>query len=191
MKKFEGETQINNISFRNCKQFQTYERSMLQKRPLCRDARWFVFKPKIPIWVNFGEPLNGKCWYISWPLEHSMVIWYNLWPFGIVCRHLFFFPIRCVWTKKNLATLPLSIYSVGKFSKVFERFFEIKVDRARRPFARHSTESSYVTFLVSPPNSLLSKVTMSKKSRKCQKNLENVERIFKRSKESVKGRKNL
>jgi hypothetical protein len=21
-----------------------------------RVARWFVFKPKIPIWVNFGEP---------------------------------------------------------------------------------------------------------------------------------------
>jgi hypothetical protein len=29
-----------------------------------RVARWFVFKPKIPIWVNFEEPLNGKCWYI-------------------------------------------------------------------------------------------------------------------------------
>jgi hypothetical protein len=29
-----------------------------------RVARWFVFKPKIPIWVNFGGPLNGKCWHI-------------------------------------------------------------------------------------------------------------------------------
>jgi hypothetical protein len=29
-----------------------------------RVARWFVFKPKIPIRVNFGGPLNGKCWYI-------------------------------------------------------------------------------------------------------------------------------
>jgi hypothetical protein len=29
-----------------------------------RVARWFVFKPKIPIWVNFGGPCNGKCWYI-------------------------------------------------------------------------------------------------------------------------------
>jgi hypothetical protein len=26
----------------------------------CRAARWFVFKPKIPIWVNFGGRLNGK-----------------------------------------------------------------------------------------------------------------------------------
>jgi hypothetical protein len=22
----------------------------------CRVARWFLFKPKIPIWVNFGGP---------------------------------------------------------------------------------------------------------------------------------------
>jgi hypothetical protein len=22
------------------------------------------FKPKIPIWLNFGVPLNGKCLYI-------------------------------------------------------------------------------------------------------------------------------
>jgi hypothetical protein len=26
-----------------------------------RVARWFVFKPKIPIWVNFGGPWRGKC----------------------------------------------------------------------------------------------------------------------------------
>jgi hypothetical protein len=40
-----------------------------------RVARWLVFKPKIIIWVNFGDPLNGKCWYI-------------LWPFGIFYGHL-------------------------------------------------------------------------------------------------------
>jgi hypothetical protein len=26
-----------------------------------RDARWFVFKPKISIWVNFGGSCNGRC----------------------------------------------------------------------------------------------------------------------------------
>jgi hypothetical protein len=26
-----------------------------------RVARWFVFKPKIQILVNFGGPLIGKC----------------------------------------------------------------------------------------------------------------------------------
>jgi hypothetical protein len=25
-----------------------------------RVARWFVFKPKIPIWVNFGGPEIGN-----------------------------------------------------------------------------------------------------------------------------------
>jgi hypothetical protein len=32
-----------------------------------------------------------------------MAIWYNLWPFGIVCGHLLCF--WYAWTKKNLATL--------------------------------------------------------------------------------------
>jgi hypothetical protein len=35
---------------------------------LFRVARWFVFKPKIPIWVNFGGSCGGRCWYILWPL---------------------------------------------------------------------------------------------------------------------------
>jgi hypothetical protein len=26
-------------------------------------ARWFVFKPKTPIWLNFGGSCNGSCWY--------------------------------------------------------------------------------------------------------------------------------
>jgi hypothetical protein len=25
-----------------------------------RDARWFIFKPKIPIWANFVGPKMGK-----------------------------------------------------------------------------------------------------------------------------------
>jgi hypothetical protein len=27
-------------------------------------ARWFIFKPKIQIWVYFGGPWNGKGWHI-------------------------------------------------------------------------------------------------------------------------------
>jgi hypothetical protein len=38
------------------------KRARALQRP--RVARWFVFKPKIPIWVNYGGPYNGKCWYI-------------------------------------------------------------------------------------------------------------------------------
>jgi hypothetical protein len=41
-------------------------------------ARWFLLKPRIPIWVNFGGPQIGKCLY-------------KLWPFGIFYRHMGYF----------------------------------------------------------------------------------------------------
>jgi hypothetical protein len=31
-----------------------------------RVDRWYNFKPKITIWANFGEPWNGKGWYVLW-----------------------------------------------------------------------------------------------------------------------------
>jgi hypothetical protein len=37
---------------------------MMQKMFQGRVARWYFFKPKIPIWVNFGGPWNIKGWYI-------------------------------------------------------------------------------------------------------------------------------
>jgi hypothetical protein len=40
-----------------------------------RVARWFIFKPKIPLWVNFGGSCNWRCWHI-------------LWPFGLFYFHL-------------------------------------------------------------------------------------------------------
>jgi hypothetical protein len=63
-----------------------------------RVARLFVFKPKIPIWVNFGGSCNGKSWYIIktiWSilllleifyghLVYFVVIWYNFPQFGIL-----------------------------------------------------------------------------------------------------------
>jgi hypothetical protein len=46
-------------------------------------------------------------------LEYFTAIWYNLWPFGIVCRHLVnFFQIWYVW-KKNLAHLLKTKVRVG------------------------------------------------------------------------------
>jgi hypothetical protein len=58
-----------------------------------RVARWFIFKPKIPIWVNFGSPWNRKCCHILQPfgIHLHTSIWYNLWPFGIVCGNLVYF----------------------------------------------------------------------------------------------------
>jgi hypothetical protein len=43
-----------------------------------RVARWFVFKPKIPLWVNFGGPyiyvLENVCVFYG-HLEYFMEIW--------------------------------------------------------------------------------------------------------------------
>jgi hypothetical protein len=33
-----------------------------------RVAGWYIFKPKIQIWVKFGGPWNGKGLYILWPV---------------------------------------------------------------------------------------------------------------------------
>jgi hypothetical protein len=51
-----------------------------------RVARWFVFKPKIQIWVTFGGSCNGRCWHILWTLGrfyglslYFMDIWYSSW----------------------------------------------------------------------------------------------------------------
>jgi hypothetical protein len=47
-----------------------------------RVARWFAFKPKIPIWVNFGGSLNWKM------LKYFMAIWNILQTFEIIYDHL-------------------------------------------------------------------------------------------------------
>jgi hypothetical protein len=59
----------------------------------------YIFKPKIPIWVNFGGSSTGRCLYILWHLVYFTAIWYMLWTFGI------FFPIWVFCNKKKLATL--------------------------------------------------------------------------------------
>jgi hypothetical protein len=47
-----------------------------------RVARWYIFKPKIPIWVNLGGPRNGKLWDI-------------LFPFAMYWGHLVY--LRAIW----------------------------------------------------------------------------------------------
>jgi hypothetical protein len=66
-----------------------------------RVARWFVFKPKIQIWVKFGGSCNGRCWYILWIcgpfygiLKYFMDLWHSWYIFSVL--------VFC--TKKNLAT---------------------------------------------------------------------------------------
>jgi hypothetical protein len=55
-------------------------------------ASWFILRPKIPNWVYFGVPWNGKCWYILRPfgiiydrLVQFVVIW-NTFPV-MVCLY--------------------------------------------------------------------------------------------------------
>jgi hypothetical protein len=43
-----------------------------------RVARWFLCRPKIPIWVNFGEPWKGKCCYIPILIISNILV-----PLGI------------------------------------------------------------------------------------------------------------
>jgi hypothetical protein len=51
-----------------------------------RVARWYIFRPKIAIWLTFGGPCDGRYEY-------------NWWIFGL------FFPLLVYCTKKNLATM--------------------------------------------------------------------------------------
>jgi hypothetical protein len=88
-----------------------------------RVVRWFIFKPKIPIWANFWGPWMGKCSYIVWPfgilyghLRYFMTIWNIFRTFGvfmtiwyILCSFGTFFPVLVSCTNKNLATLMRNI----------------------------------------------------------------------------------
>jgi hypothetical protein len=72
---------------------------------VARVARWFVFKPNIPIWVNFGGPYIGKLLYIYCHLN-------ILWIFGVFYDHLvhfvfiwYIFSGLGIMHQENLATL--------------------------------------------------------------------------------------
>jgi hypothetical protein len=83
--------------------------SEFRKRIETRVARWFVFKPKIPILVKFGGPWSGQCCYILFGtfygyLVQSIAFWYSLLSFGILIAFWY------VPTKKNLATLIRSFH---------------------------------------------------------------------------------
>jgi hypothetical protein len=64
-------------------------------------------------------------------LVQFMTIWYNIWPFGIVCGHLVYtlFLFWYVWAKKNLATLMHSfrnartVVRLKRKKRVLEFFF--------------------------------------------------------------------
>jgi hypothetical protein len=80
-----------------------YKNKFPLKRVPARVARWYFFKPKLPIWVNFGGPKNEKCCYILCPygiyyfhLVYSMVIW--KFYCNLVCFSTFWYIVsRKIW----------------------------------------------------------------------------------------------
>jgi hypothetical protein len=79
----------------------------------CRVARWYIFRPKIPIWENFRESSNGRYWYSLCPfgfllpfvifychLVYFEAFWCILLPFGIISDHLVHFVIWYVVERK-------------------------------------------------------------------------------------------
>jgi hypothetical protein len=54
-----------------------------------RVARWYIFKPKISIWVNFGGYWNERFWRV---LEWKMLLY-----FGLFYGHLVYFV--AIWYK--------------------------------------------------------------------------------------------
>jgi hypothetical protein len=54
-----------------------------------RVARWYIFRPKIPIWVKLGGGFEKKM------LLYYMAIWNILWQFDMKYGHLVFFVV--IW----------------------------------------------------------------------------------------------
>jgi hypothetical protein len=88
-----------------------------------RVARWFIFKPKILIWVNFGGPYIEKYWYIGmaiWnilrtfgifydPLGKFVFIWYIFSSFGNMYREKYDNPDR-LSMRKNEQTVRWKLF---------------------------------------------------------------------------------
>jgi hypothetical protein len=55
---------------------------MLQSRVNIRVARWFIFKPKIPIWVIFRALGMEMFGLVFGHLEYIVASWYILLSFG-------------------------------------------------------------------------------------------------------------
>jgi hypothetical protein len=68
-------------------------------------ARWHIFKPKLPLWVNFKCLAMKYAGKVKGHFVYFPPIWYILWPFGTFCGHFGNFSRFGIFTKKHLATL--------------------------------------------------------------------------------------
>jgi hypothetical protein len=81
-----------------------------------RVARWFIFRPKIPILSHFCRPRNGKCGSILWTFGTFKSSWYILWQFWYIFSHFGKFELEksgnpglvwtllFLWRKKTIST---------------------------------------------------------------------------------------
>jgi hypothetical protein len=60
-------------------------------RVWARVARWYIFKPKIPIWQFLMGLEMEKIGILNGHLEHITDIWYIVWPFWQFCGNLVYF----------------------------------------------------------------------------------------------------
>jgi hypothetical protein len=102
-----------------------FKKAALRRFLVCqdatRDSRWFVFKTKLPIWVNIGGSSNVKYWYI-------------LCPFGMFCDHLVYFsPFwhivpRKIWQPwtQLCSLLRCQFSAISKKQKLWMRQFSIE-----------------------------------------------------------------
>jgi hypothetical protein len=77
-----------------------------------RVARWFVFKPKIQIWVNFGGCFKDGICILRTLILRSFVIFYGHFVQFVVIWYIF--PVLVFCNKKNLATLQDSLVCFSK-----------------------------------------------------------------------------
>jgi hypothetical protein len=102
-------------------------------------AKWFGFKPKIPIWVNFAGSCNRKSWYILCPFgqfycycKNVRAIWLFLGRMVYFSPFWYFVP-RKIWQPFSLLcvvpSIPveINIHVIGTFriGKVHELKFEM------------------------------------------------------------------
>jgi hypothetical protein len=126
------------------------KKTIANDRGKIRVARWFIFKPKISICVNFVMPQIWKCWYILRPSVFyghsgcSMTIWYIFGSFGTFIRFRFHVPtLGKISIISTLSPGPsIFIYKVEPRTEHFLSFFAVPDDEDGRDALRAGPRSS-------------------------------------------------
>jgi hypothetical protein len=120
-----------------------------------RGARRFIFKLKIPFWVNFEGLWNRKCWCVFGHLENFnshlvilVVIWYIFPGFGILCQYKSGNPVQIVKSLLNFDGLfALVLFFIKYDHRILKLCKGKRVDDCLRPCWRTSLSFSFRTML--------------------------------------------